>query len=151
LKRSAHRLVLGLALGLVTLGCRPSSTARSPEPQEADDSDLEPMLPPLQKEDLVVGEGAEAKEGDTVVVHYVGTLLDGTLFDSSRDRGQPLELKLGDGQVIAGWEIGIQGMKAGGRRKLTIPPHLGYGFSGSPPRIPPDATLLFDVELLQIR
>ncbi|MGH2710668.1 MAG: FKBP-type peptidyl-prolyl cis-trans isomerase [Actinomycetota bacterium] len=100
--------------------------------------------------DTNCGDGAEAVSGKSVSVHYVGTLEDGTQFDSSRDRGTPFEFQLGGGQVIAGWDEGIEGMKVGGVRELTIPPDLGYGASGSPPVIPPNATLLFEVELLGV-
>ncbi len=102
----------------------------------------------LQKEDLVVGNGAEAKAGQTVSVHYTGWLTDGKKFDSSKDRGQPFKFKLGGGQVIKGWDQGVVGMKIGGKRKLTIPPELGYGARGFPGAIPPNATLVFEVELL---
>jgi len=105
----------------------------------------------LVKEDIKVGKGPEAKSGDRVSVHYTGTLLDGTKFDSSRDRGEPFEFALGAGQVIKGWDLGVAGMKKGGKRKLTIPGDLAYGKQGSPPKIPPDATLVFDVELLDIK
>ncbi len=108
------------------------------------------MLPPLKKEDLVVGTGPAVKKGDRVSVHYVGTLLDGTKFDSSWDRGTPLEFTVGDGSVIPGWELGILGMKKGGKRKLTIPPHLAYGEQGSPPKIGPNATLVFVMDLVDI-
>jgi FKBP-type peptidyl-prolyl cis-trans isomerase len=108
------------------------------------------MLPPLEKEDLVGGTGPVAERGDAVLVHYVGTLADGTVFDSSRDRGAPFEFTLGDGKVIAGWELGVAGMKAGGKRRLVIPPHLGYGLHGAPPKIPPDAMLVFEIELIEI-
>jgi FKBP-type peptidyl-prolyl cis-trans isomerase len=108
------------------------------------------MLPPLKKQDLLEGTGPAAKKGDTVLVHYTGTLTDGTKFDSSIDRGTPFEFTLGGGNVIAGWDLGVVGMKKGGKRRLTIPPHLGYGDSGSPPKIPGGATLLFDIELLEI-
>lgn len=105
----------------------------------------------LVKEDTVVGKGPEAKKGDHVSVHYTGTLLDGTKFDSSRDRDEPFEFTLGSGMVIKGWDEGVVGMKKGGKRRLTIPSELGYGKSGSPPKIPPDATLVFDIELLEIK
>lgn len=99
-------------------------------------------------EDLTVGSGAEAKAGDTVSVHYVGTLTDGTQFDSSRDRGIPFEFDLGAGQVIEGWDQGVAGMKVGGVRKLTIPSDLAYGDYGIPGAIPGGASLVFEVELL---
>lgn len=105
----------------------------------------------LKYEEMTIGKGAEAKSGSQVQVHYTGTLTDGTKFDSSRDRGEPFEFTIDGGQVIKGWDEGIQGMKVGGRRKLTIPPELGYGPGGSPPVIPPNATLLFDVELMGVQ
>lgn len=104
----------------------------------------------LKYVDLKVGTGESPKPGATVVVHYTGTLENGTKFDSSRDRGQPFSFPLGQGQVIKGWDEGIATMKPGGRRKLIIPPDLGYGAQGQPPVIPPNATLIFDVELLRI-
>ncbi|MEZ0371385.1 MAG: FKBP-type peptidyl-prolyl cis-trans isomerase [Candidatus Sericytochromatia bacterium] len=105
----------------------------------------------LQIEDSKVGDGAEAKAGDFVRVHYTGTLSNGEKFDSSRDRGEPFEFELGAGEVIQGWDQGVAGMKVGGQRKLTIPPELGYGsrdVGGG--LIPANSTLLFDVELVEI-
>jgi FKBP-type peptidyl-prolyl cis-trans isomerase len=104
----------------------------------------------LRFQDLVPGDGAEASAGKTVSVHYTGWLPNGEKFDSSRDRDQPFGFTLGAGQVIAGWDEGVAGMRVGGRRKLVIPPDLGYGTAGAPPDIPPGATLVFDVELLNV-
>src|SRR6476661_3961742 len=101
----------------------------------------------LQYEDTKVGTGPEATAGKAVEVHYTGTLADGTKFDSSHDRNKPFAFKLGAGQVIQGWDEGVQGMKVGGVRKLTIPPNLGYGPRGAGGVIPPNATLVFEVEL----
>ena len=105
----------------------------------------------LKYDDLTVGTGAEAKAGQTVSVHYTGWLTDGKKFDSSVDRKQPFEVPLGMGRVIKGWDEGVQGMKVGGKRKLTIPAALGYGSRGAGGAIPPNATLTFDVELLGIK
>ena len=105
----------------------------------------------LQVEDKKVGTGAEAVAGKSVTVHYVGTLTDGKKFDSSRDRNEGFTFRLGAGQVIKGWDQGVAGMKVGGMRKLTIPGDLAYGARGYPPLIPPNATLVFEVELLEVR
>jgi FKBP-type peptidyl-prolyl cis-trans isomerase len=105
----------------------------------------------LEIKDVVVGKGAEAKAGDTVKVHYVGALTNGEEFDASKKHGdKPFEFELGKGRVIKGWDEGVAGMKEGGKRKLTIPPHLGYGARGAGGKIPPNATLVFDVELVEV-
>ena len=105
----------------------------------------------LQYVDLVKGDGREAHVGETAVVHYTGWLENGTKFDSSVDRGTPFSFQLGAGRVIKGWDEGVVGMKIGTKRKLTIPSHLGYGPRGGGKIIPPDATLIFEVELLDLR
>jgi FKBP-type peptidyl-prolyl cis-trans isomerase FkpA len=102
-------------------------------------------------EDLVVGQGDAAQAGQRVSVHYTGWLTDGQKFDSSKDRNEPFDFPLGRGHVIAGWDEGVAGMQVGGSRKLTIPPHLGYGARGAGGVIPPNATLVFEVELLELR
>ncbi|MDB4935024.1 MAG: peptidyl-prolyl cis-trans isomerase [Labilithrix sp.] len=127
-----------------------SATAKPAETKPA-----EPTPPPtnekLEIKDLVVGKGTEAKTGDSVKVHYVGTLPDGKEFDSSKKHNQPFEFELGAGRVIKGWDQGVAGMKIGGKRKLTVPPSLGYGARGFPPVIPPNSTLIFEVELLEVK
>jgi FKBP-type peptidyl-prolyl cis-trans isomerase FkpA len=105
----------------------------------------------LKYQDLKEGTGDTAKKGDTVEVHYTGWLKDGTKFDSSKDHGKPFPFTLGVSRVIKGWHEGVAGMKVGGKRKLIIPPELGYGKQGFPPVIPPDAELTFEVELLQVK
>jgi len=105
----------------------------------------------LRYQDITEGQGATAGADRTVSVHYTGWLPNGEKFDSSRDRNEPFSFTLGAGQVIAGWDEGVAGMKVGGRRKLVIPADLGYGTAGAPPDIPPGATLVFDVELLDVR
>jgi FKBP-type peptidyl-prolyl cis-trans isomerase FkpA len=113
---------------------------------------IEQAAPPVTElmiEDIVIGDGQEAKIGDTVSVHYTGWLLDGTKIDSSHDRNQPFEFTIGEGRVIRGWDEGLPGMRPGGKRQLTIPPNMAYGPTGTG-SIPPNATLIFEVELLEI-
>ena len=105
----------------------------------------------LQYVDLVAGSGREAHAGETAIVHYTGKLTNGTKFDSSQDRNEPFSFRLGAGHVIKGWDEGVEGMKIGGIRKLVIPPQLGYGSRGAGSAIPPNATLIFEVELLDLR
>jgi peptidylprolyl isomerase len=114
----------------------------------SDDSPTGPEQP-LSTQDLVLGTGATAVTGDLLAVHYIGTLQNGTVFDSSYNRGTPYVFRLGARAVIAGWDQGIPGMKVGGKRRLIIPPSLAYGSQGNPP-IPPNATIQFDVELIAI-
>ncbi len=104
----------------------------------------------LSIEDVTVGEGAVATPGQKVTVHYTGWLTDGAKFDSSKDRDDPFQFALGAGRVIPGWDEGVQGMKVGGTRKLIVPPTLAYGKRGAGRVIPPDATLVFEVELLDV-
>ena len=128
-----------------------------PNPQPLDSTraqlgiamDAGPELP-LVKTILTQGKGPEAKDGDTVKVHYVGTLPDGKEFDSSRKRNEPFQFKIGAGNVIKGWDQGVPGMKVGEKRKLTIPPTLGYGARGVPGTIPPNSPLIFEVELVEV-
>lgn len=126
------------------------SDASTPTPKKPGDKALVTTPSGLKYVDLVEGTGASPQPGQNVVVHYTGTLEDGTKFDSSRDRKQPFQFKIGVGQVIKGWDEGVGTMKVGGRRQLTIPSELGYGARGAGGVIPPNATLLFDVELLKL-
>ena len=111
----------------------------------------DPQITELQIEEITTGSGEVAQIGDTVSVHYTGTLSDGTKFDSSKDRGTPFEFTIGEGMVIKGWDEGVPGMKVGGSRKLTIPYTMAYGERGFPGVIPAKATLIFEVELLEIK
>lgn len=178
LKRTIRTLVIGLMLAtlVAVLGCSGTTEETAEQTETADsaqtqdsttDSAEEPSatadaaVPPapqgmtdvteLKVEDLTVGTGDEAVAGKTVTVHYTGWLVDGTMFDSSVTSGQPFQFVLGQGYVIPGWDQGVAGMKVGGKRRLTIPPALGYGEAGAGGVIPPNATLVFDVELLAVQ
>lgn len=127
----------------------------APASQESANEKVEPLrltgpVKELKKEDTRVGKGKEAKTGQQVFVHYRGMLTNGTVFDESYKRGQPFDFVLGQGSVIKGWDLGVVGMKEGGKRRLIIPSDLAYGDEGRPPTIPPKATLVFDVELLKV-
>lgn len=126
----------------------PMPTSKSEEPQTQGWIKLPSGL---QIQDVVVGYGQEAHEGDVVAAHYIGKLEDGTKFDSSYDKGEPFAFALGGGMVIKGWDIGLVGMKVGGKRKLIIPPELGYGSRGAGGVIPPNATLHFEIELVAVQ
>ncbi len=137
-----------IAAGLVA--CQNPSGSSAPQGAGRPQPAGEPAAN-LKVDELQQGSGAEAVAGKTVSVHYTGWLTNGNKFDSSRDRGQPIEFVLGRGMVIKGWDQGVTGMKVGGRRKLTIPPELAYGDRGAGAAVPPQSTLLFDVELIDVK
>lgn len=153
------RLALISCAALMLAGCFATSDTEAPEaamPPPATQQQMAqaPAAPAATRDgvtrlDLKIGSGAEARSGQRVRVHYTGKLTNGTTFDSSVGKA-PFTFALGAGQVIKGWDLGVAGMKVGGQRRLTIPPDFGYGSRGAPPVIPPNATLVFDVELLGI-
>ncbi len=164
-RRSTKYLTTALGLlalaSITVVGCSGTTASETPSEQAAPEvrEETSKAAPPsktksevteLKVKDLVAGKGAEAKPGDRVSVHYTGWLEDGTKFDSSLDRKQPFQFTLGAGEVIKGWDEGVAGMRIGGKRKLTIPPELGYGEQGAGGVIPPNAVLTFEVQLLGI-
>lgn len=153
--RQSIPTLIGLLFVIVlTTRCGPPATSYTPEQAARARTTLEIV----QMRDITAGVGAPAEHSRRVVVHYSGWLYDsaaqdrrGVPFDSSRTSGRPFDFVLGAGQVIPGWERGVAGMKEGGKRELTIPARLAYGAGGSPPVIPPDATLVFEIELIEVR
>jgi FKBP-type peptidyl-prolyl cis-trans isomerase len=142
---------LPLALTLLLSACSKHVDEPTSDFKPAPGAPLPPAPTKLEIQDLTPGTGRDAKTGDTVHVQYTGTLMNGTKFDSSYDHGgDPFKFTIGKGEVIKGWDQGVVGMKVGGKRRLRIPPDLGYGANGSPPKIPPNAGLSFDVELVSI-
>lgn len=137
-------LILGSLVALLVACGQPTSSGSSSGSTTTTPSGL-------QYKDLTVGAGVEARAGATAVVHYTGWLMDGTKFDSSRDRGEPFEFVIGRGQVIKGWDEGVGSMRVGSKRELIIPPSLAYGSRGAGSIIPPGATLRFEVELIGMR
>jgi len=145
-------MLLGIVLGTAVMAVLVAACSQSQAPGGGGGGGQEVTTPSgLKYTDSKIGTGAEAKAGQTVSVHYTGWLTNGTKFDSSKDRGQPFMFPLGGGRVIKGWDEGVQGMKVGGVRKLTIPSNLGYGAQGAGGVIPPNATLVFEVELLDVK
>lgn len=146
-------MLIGIVMGLIVVAliataCAQSSAGAGP----AGSGGNEATTPSgLKYTDVVVGTGAQPQTGQTAIVHYTGWLLDGKKFDSSKDRGQPFTFPLGRGRVIKGWDEGVATMKVGGTRRMTIPPDLAYGPQGAGGVIPPNATLTFEVELLDVK
>ncbi len=149
--RTTRILIVSIAIIILAVGAYLIFSDRTPEPVATSGENMITTNSGLKYEDLVLGDGAEAVKGKNVSVHYTGWLEDGTKFDSSLDRGQPFTFLLGAGNVIQGWEEGVAGMKVGGKRRLVIPPEIGYGSTGAGGVIPPNATLVFEVELLGIQ
>ncbi|PIR89420.1 MAG: peptidylprolyl isomerase [Candidatus Harrisonbacteria bacterium CG10_big_fil_rev_8_21_14_0_10_40_38] len=152
-----QKTVITMVIAVLAVGAVVFLSKQSPEVATTGDSNNEANIvdiyntaTELKVEDITVGNGAEATNGSTLTVNYVGTLADGSKFDSSYDRGVPFEFTLGAGQVIPGWDQGMEGMHVGGKRRLTIPGSLAYGPNGVPGVIPQNATLIFEVELIDV-
>lgn len=152
-------MIIPLLVVLMAVGCAeatatpPATPTATSAPENRPSADAPATTTPsgLQYRDLEVGDGQPAAAGETVVVHYTGWLEDGTKFDSSLDRGEPFQFVVGRGDVIPGWDEGVGSMRVGGKRELTIPARLAYGDQGVPGVIPPGATLIFEVELLEVK
>ena len=148
-------LSIVLLVAALSAGCagtaKESSTVAGGPSDAAPTSKVHKLASGLVYEDLVVGNGTMADPGLSVTVNYAGTLIDGTHVDSSADHGRPYTFQLGASAVIAGWDQGIKGMRVGGKRKLTIPPDMAYGARGSGDRVPPNSTLIFEVELVGVK
>jgi FKBP-type peptidyl-prolyl cis-trans isomerase len=143
-------MIIGIALGLLAVAAMTAACSQSGGGGSGSGNEVTTPSG-LKYTDEVVGNGAAAQSGKTVFVHYTGWLTDGKKFDSSKDRGQPFSFPLGAGRVIKGWDEGVAGMKVGGKRRLVIPSSLGYGAAGAGGVIPPNATLVFEVELLDVK
>ncbi|MCC6173706.1 MAG: FKBP-type peptidyl-prolyl cis-trans isomerase [Chloroflexi bacterium] len=153
LQRGVRSMLVGVVVGAGALALLVAACAQSQAPSGGSGSGGEEVTTSsgLKYTDEKVGTGAQPKSGQTAVVHYTGWLTNGTKFDSSKDRGQPFSFPVGQGRVIKGWDEGVATMKVGGVRRLTIPPDLGYGARGAGGVIPPNATLVFEVELLDVK
>jgi FKBP-type peptidyl-prolyl cis-trans isomerase len=167
-RMSKRAIALALAAAVLTAGCAASTkessssgsststsakvTTAAPAGGAAEGGKVHKLASGLQYEDTFVGSGKMAEPGMNVSIHYTGTLLTtGEKFDSSLDRGQPLVFQVGDHSMIAGFDEGVRGMRIGGKRKITVPPDMGYGAAGRPPQIPPNSTLVFDLELVDVK
>lgn len=153
-----NNIIIVLVVLILGLGAIVLITAKDLPDKESDQNivttkeDQNVNMEELKIKDIETGEGEAVEEGDSVLVHYSGRLEDGTVFDSSYERDEPFPFTVGEGRVIEGWEKGLIGMKIGGKRELTIPPEMGYGEAGTPDgTIPPNSTLIFEVELIEIR